>query len=202
MGLTKLEIYNIALVQLGQTPITDLASTDKTVIKLNAVYNAALNSTLISQKWDFATAYADISANLVDDDLVGRFSRSYSLPADLALIRFAYTNPSGFEYENVEDNLLDYELVGDVLTTNSETVFIEYTKTLNAPEDGPTTFGEAVAFRLATLCAPSVYHNLNSTEYLANKGEERQAIASSRSRARTPYKAKLSGNWTRDRNWH
>ena len=188
MSTTKLQVYNLALIQLGQSPVADLNVVNPTMSKLNAIYQIAIEGLVEEQRWDFATKHVQLT--LATSNNLGAYDKKYTLPADVVKVNIVYSNgddPYGTQ--------IDYEVQFDGLYSNSDTVYIEYVYDLTALTTLDTPFGEALAFRLAALCSPAVYHSVTTTNNLASRAATKQAIAGNKANNRSPQKATFNSSW-------
>jgi hypothetical protein len=188
MAITKLNIYNLALIQLGQSPITDLATVNPTMVKLNALYQIAIKGLLEEQRWDFATKHVVLT--LATSNNLGAYDKKYTLPSDLMKITLVYSNPDDPYYTQIP-----HEVQFDGIYTNSDTVYIEYIYDITGAASFHTSFAEALAFRLAALCSPAVYHSVSTTNNLAGRAAQKQSIAINKNNNRSPQKATFNSSW-------
>lgn len=188
MAITKLQVYNLALVQLGQSPITDLNTVNPTMTKLNALYQIAIEGLIEEQRWDFATKHVQLV--LAASGNIGAYDKRYTLPVDLLKINIVYSTE-----DDPYGSQIEYDVQFNGLLTNSDTVYMEYIYDLTANSSFDATFAEALAFRLAALCSPAVYHSVSTTNNLSSKAGNKQAIAANKLNNRSPIKATFNGTW-------
>ena len=103
--VSKIDICNLALAQLGQAPISSLKQEDERAKRLDLFYGPVRDEVLRTHNWGFATAEIPLSL-LKDDPQNGLFY--YQYPPDALFIQRvcgAY-NKRGFPFEERYDALL------------------------------------------------------------------------------------------------
>lgn len=177
--ISKLSIYNGALIELGQSVLSSLSDGDSGVIAtLNAQYDKALRITLKAQNWDFASAYA--RPNLISDAANDTpYQYQYQLPNDF--LKFQ-------RVMNADKDKTDYENIADGLYTDANPVIIKYTKLITNEAKFDDDFANLLSFNLAELCAEEIAGSTQKEALLGQKTEKLEAVAASQSVGKSSYK--------------
>jgi hypothetical protein len=189
MLVNRLNVFNLALMQLGKDPVVDVNTHTVELAKLRAVEQMALESLLQSHRWDFAIQKQELT--FVQDLLNEEFIKLYSIPNNCIEIWRVY---------DVEGEDLDYSKDSRGLATSSDRVFIEYTFLQTDYGKYDATFCEALAMRIAALAAPSVQHSDSKTDYISSTGQKKQAVAASKAVGRSQRNWEQNTTWLRNRN--
>ena len=150
MAVTKTSICNMALMPIGSQRIHDIDDdTDETAILCNFYYDIIVDEVLRSHEWNCAIHYqslAELSSD--DDDYIledyESFSYQYTLPTDPKCLRVL----SIPEYPDE-----NYEIMGEYLLCNLETVVLKYIKRITDPTKFDPLLVQAIAYRLAAELA-------------------------------------------------
>lgn len=115
MGLTSTDIANIAIRDIGATPISDIVTdTGKTAETVRTYWDAVVEECLRGHKWTFAKKMKSLAADgdyeMVDD----RYTYAYQKPSD-------YVRMSRM---NVKDT--HFEIRGEHILVNSSPLIAEY----------------------------------------------------------------------------
>ncbi len=91
--LSKVDICNMALAQLGQEPISSLQQEDERARRCNLFYEPVKQEVLRTHNWAFAACEAALT--LLDDQRSGEWPYAYAYPADCLFLRkvFASAQP-------------------------------------------------------------------------------------------------------------
>lgn len=145
---SKLEIVNIALARLGESPIQSLEEGTTPANVAKVFYDSARRATLRDYNWAFAL-HAIRLARLADGDAVTDFRFSYAVPSDcLRVLRVR-----GKNYQNALDGGVRYSTRGGVLYTNEENAVLEYVRDVEEATDFDDKFVEALSYKLASELA-------------------------------------------------
>ena len=152
----KVEIVNLALARLGESPIQSLTEGTVPANMANVFYDPARRAALRDYNWNFAISTASLS-RLVDG--VAGFRFAFALPADcLRVIRIMgerdFSGSGG-----------SYTLRSGKLCTDLEEVTIEYIRDVDDPSEFDDKFVEAFSCKLASDLAMPVR---GSAELMAN----------------------------------
>jgi len=183
MAVSVTQICNIALADIGDKRITDIAENTPQARFCRAHYETTRDKVLRVHPWNFATTQAALS-ELTDPPLAG-FCHRYALPGDF--LRVVQLN--GFEAWEARD---DFKVVGRELHTDADAAVIEYVQRVTDSSIFDALFVELLAKLLASkLAAPlagdrSLGLTLRS-EYQAMLGEARMTDANeARPKVRLP----------------
>ncbi len=86
--ISKITICNLALAQLGQSPITSLTQEDEKARRLNLFYEPVRDEVLRTHHWAFAGASESLALLETEVDANGNFC--YKYPTDALFIRKVY----------------------------------------------------------------------------------------------------------------
>jgi|GEM_PF-6055359 len=193
MLVSRLNVFNLALLQLGKEPVLDVNANTIEIAKLREVETFAIESLLQASRWDFAVKKTELT--FIADYTNGEFSKLYSLPNDCLEIWRVY---------DLDNQDIDYAKVDQGLTSDSLRVFVEYTKIMGGNDYGKfdATFCEALAFKMAGLVAPSVQHSDTKTDYINSNSIKKQGIAASKAVGRGSRTYTQSTTWLNGRNFN
>lgn len=140
MAASKISICNSALARIGAPPISALEEDSKRARTCGVVYDQILDEVLAEHAWPFALTRASL-ARLADAPVYG-YRHAYQLPADFVSL------------VDMEDGTaLDYQLEGDQILTDAETVRLRYVRRITDPARFPPPFVDVFAIRLAAELA-------------------------------------------------
>ena len=182
-AITKLSIYNGALIELGQSVLSSLTSGDaETLSTLNTQFPRALRTSLKAQNWDFATKYGrpDLISSAVNDT---PYTYQYQLPNDF--LKFQ-------KVTDENDNKVDYENINDGLYTDQNPIIIKYTATVEDYKKFDDDFANLLSYNLAELCAEALTGNLNKEDFLNGKTDKLESIGASRSVGKSAKKYSIT----------
>jgi len=152
---TKLNIWNEALLMLGEELLTSTDEESIFVDKFNAVYTNTLKSALEKCFWFFATRTEQL--NLLSElPLATGFSKKYQLPNEFLGLQVYYGN-GGISK--------DFRTESNYILSNDTTVVIKYTWMNNEPGSYSGSFGSYLSSLLALKLA---FDSTSSSSYTAN----------------------------------
>jgi hypothetical protein len=141
------EIKNAALAELGYTEEQNLHSDDDNGVNImNRAYPRVLSLALQSYEWSFAKQAEEITER---EEVDGKYKYKYTLPVDSLYLRGKYSDDK-YTYP-----LQRYEQNGDDFYTDSEKLFIVYTKKV-CEESMPAYFVEYLVYKLASNCCTKI----------------------------------------------
>lgn len=157
MAITKTDILNKALTQVGANPITSIDDSTNNARILSRVYEISLRSILSECKWNFATKRISLtqSADTLDWYDVGN-TYIYTKPTDIIRIYGASSASATYKEE------------GDYIISDTASLGIRYVYFLDTPSKYPAYFIDAFIDR---LCSEIAYAIVNS-QTLAEKYKE------------------------------
>lgn len=155
---TKLEIVNIALARLGESPIQSMDEGTAPANLAKVFYDSARRSALRDYNWAFALRTLRL-ARLVETPV--DFLYAYSVPVDC--LRVLQVRRSGFP--DSLDSGLRFVTRGGVLFTDEESVILEYISDVEEATEFDDKFVEALTYKLASELAMALK---GSVELMAN----------------------------------
>jgi hypothetical protein len=180
------DICNLALTHIGQKNITSLSDATENARRCLQIYANCRDEVLRDAAWKFAT----VIATLVENDVVTvvGWDYVYDLPADYVRIRKIYTddttlfdtmisnsamfvntipvtNPRGIPYKIV----YDVDTAAQVLVSNANPLYIEYTVRINNPSFYDAMFIKALSFKLASELANYLCTDSNESDKMLQR---------------------------------
>lgn len=154
MSLSKTDILNKALTQIGAAPIINIDDDANNARILSRVYEGALRSILGECKWNFATkrALLSLSADVLSWYDLGEVY-VYQKPIDMIKIFGTSFSPSVWREE------------GDYIVSDTASLGLRYVYYLDDPTKYPSYFIDAF---IDKLCSDICYAIVNSAQ-LAEK---------------------------------
>lgn len=133
----------MALVKLGQEPISSLTQDTKNARLCYAVFAPCRNEVQESHEWYFCTKTVEL-ASIVTEDTLGEFSYLHQLPADFLKPIF------------VEDEKTEYEIRDDYLMSNYDPMIFKYLYENTNPQSWSYSFAQCLSWRIAAEIAYAV----------------------------------------------
>lgn len=157
-GDSALSICSDALLMLGARPISSFTEgTDESSIA-DRLYHDLRDQVLSIYPWSFAIKKVQL-ARLIDAP-VNEYKYAYQLPSDRLMSPNAVTNSSALNAPLIQD----YQIMGDKLLTNQETIYIDYQ--YNVPEYAmPTYFVQLLKYMLAWHFALPITDQTEKAQY-------------------------------------
>jgi hypothetical protein len=143
LAISEVSISNMALVKLGQEPITSISQDTKNARLCNAVFEICRNEVLESHPWAFATKTVEM-ATVDAEDTMEEWAHLYQLPAD-------HLRPIC-----IFDEKEEYEIRDGYLMCNSEPVVFKYIWENTNPGTWSYTFAQCLSWRIAAEIAYAV----------------------------------------------
>lgn len=153
----KVEIINIALARLGESPIQSPEEDSVPAITAKTVYDAARRATLRDYNWNFALITASL-AQYGEPEHGFRFA--FALPADcLRAVRLIHGER--------------FAIRSGALVTNAPKAVLEYVRDVTDESEFDDKFVEAFSYKLASELAMPVK---GSAELMASYSNAYQAL--------------------------
>lgn len=198
MAITKLQLYNIALMALGERTIDSLSESGEPRRLLDEVYDrgkGAITRCLEQGQWNHAMRAVKIDASASVSPSFG-FDRAFDKPTD-----FIRLNQISAD-ENFSFPLEQYEIEGDYIYAWVDPLYLRYVS--NASTYGadfskwPDTFSEYVGYWMATQIAPKL---INDVDLRLLREETRRLLIEARSKdaSQEPPRRLPLGSWARSR---
>lgn len=156
------DIKYAAMSLLGRTDKPNfVTSTEPDVQKINFLYPQIMYHTLQRYRWGFARQYAELKkSNLTG----GRYRNNFTLPSDFIYLRGCFSDN---KYRaSIRERELD--VVDNVINTDSETCFIEYTRYVDETKL-PMYFIEYIKVKLAFDACMDVTGDTELLQVLDNR---------------------------------
>lgn len=164
-GYTQTDIANLALSHLSDRRIEDINDTNDTNAEIIADnYEHALGYVFGKHDWRWAMLDAELAR--LPTAPTTRYAYQYSLPSEFARISNLSDNNTMYPLSD------DWDIIGLKLRTDHAAVFIEYVSSHWDESVWPAHFAEAVAVKLAELCAPRITSNMNTRAAMEGKFEK------------------------------
>lgn len=120
--MTIQEIKNLALTEINHENISDWTDQTNTDIPIiNQQYTLAKSVALAKYPWSFATKYAILNPTAIpQDETFKKYKYKATLPNDVVGYLSAH-------YDERCNILAQYEIIGNTIYTNQETIYLKYT---------------------------------------------------------------------------
>ena len=161
--MTELEIFNLALGQLGIARLSALTdSTDKRVQAYQTFYSHALSFVMSELQMNFTIKIDPLS--LLSNQTITGYTYAYSLPGDCIMIQSIMdsegTVETGWELRRIGS------IADTVVATNLEDAFIEYVQSVSETSVYTPQFIETLKYKLAMDMA--IFLTDDSNKLIAN----------------------------------
>jgi len=162
--ITELEIFNMALGQLGITRVSNLTdSTDKRVQAYQMYYEQALRFVLADLQLSFSLKIDPLS--LLSDQIVPGWDYAYQLPGDCVMVQGVMDEDGTRE---TEWGIRRIGSISDtVVCTNLVSAYIEFVQAVGETSVFPPQFVEVLKYKLAMDMA--VFLTSDNGKLAANK---------------------------------
>ena len=186
----KLEIVNLALSRLGESPIASLEEQSPVAVAANQQYDPARRAALRNYNWVFSLRRKELSrlANSVE----GVYKYTYQLPADCLRPVRLITGAEGVPPD--DGGATGFEPVGNrQICCDEERALLEYVADITDPTLFDDLFVESLSYRLAAGLAMPITGDQNQWQNLlqAARTFEREAAAQSGRERRDPATANI-----------
>ena len=149
MSISKTDIINKALTQVGALPVTSIDDDSNNARVMSRVYEISLRSILSECKWNFATKRVLLSV-LTDTMAWYDTGEIYVYQKPIDMIRIFGTNSPGATWREE----------GDYIVSDTQGLGVRYVYYLDTPSKYPATFVEAF---IDKLCSDIAYMIVNSS---------------------------------------
>lgn len=171
--MDKIEICNMALSRIGQSPIEALTEASESARKCNQFYEHDRKIVLRRYPWPWATRRVELP-KMADSPQDYRYA--YRYPADCCCLRKLYSVEPDGRLRPLPD-FVSYKLVSDasglVIYTNEPRVIAEYTADVKDVALMDETFCEALSWKLAS----SIAFKLTGNEQIVSMARTEYDIA-------------------------
>jgi len=162
-GDTKLSICSDALIMLGASPLSSFSEGTDAAQICDRLYDDLKESLVASYPWSWS--FTKVQLARLTETPANEWKYAYSLPGNaIAGIRALFNSAS------VGTQPLQYgwEIVGDQVYTNEETVYVDYQFTPNESAL-PSYFVQLLKYAMAAEIAETVTDQLTKAEYFERK---------------------------------
>ncbi len=194
---TQLEVYNLALLNLKETPLAAVDEAREARYVLDAWWTQTRKVMIEAGFWKFAMRTVEITENTGAAPAFG-LSRAFDKPSDWARTYLV----SGAE--NLDPPLDDWQEEGGYLIAEASPLYLRYVS--NGATYGYDTtkwtgrFVQAFAARLASDCARKITGaSANDMKLLKDEADSELAKALSFEALREPNRRPPQGRWNQDR---
>ena len=158
-GDTDVSICSQALLLLGANQITSFSDGSAPSSICSVIYPRIKSQTLGMYHWSFTLAKVALSK--LSGSPTNVYSNKYQLPSDmfLGVPRVVYASTS-----LTAPNVTDYQIQGDQLLTNEETIVVDYQK-LIAESLMPSYFVQLLIYQMAWHLAEPVTDQITKADY-------------------------------------
>lgn len=151
------QIANSALIKLGANPVSVLTETTREARLVLERILPIIHRVLRDHSWHFALQTV-LLAPVFPSVALGRWTYAYLIPTNCLRLRSLQTDGT------TPIAITDYEIIGDKIYTNTESVFLRFTDQVILNHDSavrfPDDFADTVAAFLAYEISPSVTSSL------------------------------------------
>lgn len=153
---SKTQIGNMALAHLGKGNQVANIETERSqeAISLRLFYDIALEATLRSAPWPFATKIQALA--LIEEDPNNEYSYSYRYPTDCVDLRRILSGARNDSRQSRVVYKIGQDNAGKVIWTDQEAAEFEYTARADDPSLYPPDFILALSYKLGELSAPAL----------------------------------------------
>lgn len=149
--ITKINICNLALAQLGQSPISSLEQENEKARRLNLFYAPVRDEVLRTHNWAFAAVEEPLALLEEQADAQGRFV--YKYPAEALFIRRVFaTNRARLPFQE----FFRPDLQSRVIVTPAQQAYGEYTRRITDENLFDAAFIKSFSLALACDLAVSL----------------------------------------------
>lgn len=161
--MTKTELANFALSQIGVARIMDIDEASPVAEACRSVWDLTRDATLRRREWNFAIDRKSL-VRLADKPIFD-FEFAYQLPSDY--IRAIKVND-----EAAGTSQATFEIEGDLLLSNAEKADIVYTRRVKDVSLWDDGFQKAFATALAAAVTPAITTSTGLADRMESKAEQ------------------------------
>jgi hypothetical protein len=145
--MDKIGICNMAIGLVGGNPILSLADETVESEQCGTFYDSALTFCLESRDWTFAASSRQLAKDAVA--VSTEFAFSFTIPSDSLVVRVVSSN-SQLRYP------VEHQKDGNKILSDSEVVYIKYTKNITDSTLFSPSFSIAAAHKLGEFISPAI----------------------------------------------
>ncbi len=140
------EVCNIALLEIGEEPITSIDSPQKNATRCKLIFDKVVDEVSASRYWSKLKSRVELA--LLPDPPVYEYTFQFQLPSDTLHVVSINDIAVGFIPDEHIDRL-KYQIEGDKLLIDTNSVFIKYIKRQSNPQLWGIYLERAIVLRLA-----------------------------------------------------
>lgn len=188
MAQSQVEIFNLALTELGQDRVTSPTDDVETARTLNANWTFVRDAVMAEHPWKFAIKRTTLPA--LAEVPIG-FALQYQLPEEcLKLVQV------GTDWVFYTSELETFALEGGrVLTDVAAPLDVRYVQRVTNVGLWPVLFSTAVAYRLASVCGKKLTKSDTTVERIRGEYEITIRKAKRHNAIERPPQRQLDGSW-------
>lgn len=194
----RTDIFNTALMLLGQPAMTGPNDTSSWVKKISGQYEHCARLVLSAYPWNFATKREQLA---IADSYTGELgARAYVYRKPANFLRINRVNDSG-DAEDDRDFSRDYDDEDGHIKADLSPCWLFYVSNEYLAREGawPDVVARAIAFEIAWLCAPVATKREDTKERLGRDKKRAFQVAKSWDASQKPRRTNPMGNWAGSR---
>ena len=158
---TKEDICNMALAHIGAGKIASLDDNNEKTRVLNLYYEGAVKAVLRVFPWGFARTMCKPAQST---ESIPGATYMYAYPPDCVNVRRIFTDGMGADSDyKLPYSIFSWEGVKYIGCEYSD-IYLDYTAYVDIPDTYDPTFSEALSFKLAATCSPSLTGNAQKSQ--------------------------------------
>lgn len=165
---SKVAIINVALRRLGQETITSLTEGSRAANLASPHYDELLPVMIRSNQWNWATKRVQLARSA--NTPVSGFEYQFFMPTDCLRTVVVSADDSG--YTNVDYKLEHHATDGDVLVTDSLSVYLTYIANVTDPALMPPDFQYALSLAIARDLTLALTNSSGTYDRMAEAARE------------------------------
>lgn len=142
---SKVEICNVALVNLGADTIVSLTEDTKQARECNVIYETVRKELLRGHPWNFAIARQELASEVAAPAF--EYSYQFNLPSDCLRVLKVY------------DYISEFKIEGSKILSDDSTLKVVYIKS----EEDPETFDSSFAYLLSLGIAAEIAYSITGS---------------------------------------
>jgi hypothetical protein len=190
--MDRTSIANLALLHLGDRFIDDIDDADDSDANtLKKFYEHARDTVYEAHDWKWAKRALQLQ--LIATPPTVRYDYAYALPSHFRRL----TNIS--QYDTMDPQLDEFDIVDRTLTTNAGFAFLEFVASDWSEAVWPAYFSDCVGMKLAEMCCMRITHNTGQKRELASEFQKSTLpyARSIDSQSQPARKRFIRSDWTR-----
>jgi len=162
MSTSTISICNNALRKIGANVITSLEQDTEEAKACKSIFQETLDEMLAQYKWNFAMCRSRLAR--LDSTPAFEYEYEYQLPTDPYCLTIR-------KVVNASDNVIEYKIEGRKLLTDTDGVYILYTKRVTDMNELTPLFKSALIYNLASSLAMTLAEDTATSNTMYQKHE-------------------------------